>query len=213
MKSKKEKELEQELERKKALAQAFTEFDMTIRKLDAHAEQMKDSIDSAAIRNDIERVKVLISQRVAICQVSNFLRETKENLMLGVHTAQALASLKNLPGAVSACKGLLSEMPDIEGLKKMSKKVFSDMQKATSVFQPLNDALSEAVTPKAVYSSLLDGSDITESEQYKAEYEAMLERVKSKVAPDPIAKAAESKASNTGEIDYAGLIDEENKKK
>ena len=41
----------------------------------------------------------------------------------------------------------------------------------------------------------------------------MMERIKSKVAPETIAKPVVSTEGVTGDIDYAGIVDEENKKK
>ena len=51
------------------------------------------------------------------------------------------------------------------------------------------------------------------SDQFKTEYAAMIERVKGKVAPETVANPEATDAVSTGDIDYAGIVAEENKKK
>ena len=53
---------------------------------------------------------------------------------------------------------------------------------------------------------------VEESDQFKAEYAAMVERVKGKIAPEAVSKPDNAEVSATGDIDYAGIVAEENKK-
>lgn len=96
------------------------------------------------------------------------------------------------------------------------KRIFKDMQKPETEISKLNDILEEALSPKPAITlaSRLDGTANDEvSDQFKAEYAAMVERIKGKVATEPIAKPITAADDATGDIDYADLIEEENRKK
>ena len=94
--------------------------------------------------------------------------------------------------------------------------IFKDMQKPEDEIARLNDILDDTLSPKPAVSlsSRLDGAnEVEESDQFKAEYAAMIERIKVKVPTETVAKPASSANEATGEVDYAALIEEENKKK
>ena len=63
-------------------------------------------------------------------------------------------------------------------------------------------------------TSRLDGtSEAEESDQFKAEYAAMMERIKGKVAGETVTKPSTETVGATGDINFDGIIAEENKKK
>ena len=132
------------------------------------------------------------------------------------YTAQVMSDLGALPAAIAACKGLLAESPNFKKLGDSIKRIFKDMQKPEAEISKLNDILEEALSPKPAITlaSRLDGTANDEvSDQFKAEYAAMVERIKGKVATEPVAKPITAADDATGDIDYADLIEEENRKK
>ena len=194
---------------------ALDTLDKSVRGLQKFAGRYDEHIDQAAIRGDDNRAKQLIRQKIGVYALIDQLSTLKGNIELGAYTAQVMSDLSTLPAAIAGCKGLLAESPNFKKLGDSIKRLFKDMQKPTDEIAKLNDILDGALSPKVsdTFSSRLDGTPIEEtSDQFNAEYAAMMERIKAKVAPEPVARAAEAPVA-TGDIDYAGIVDEENKKK
>lgn len=171
-------------------------------------------IDEAALAGDDSRAKELIKQKLRVYGLVKQLESLQHNIELGAFTAKAISELGELPSAISACKGLLAESPDFTKLGKSISAIFSDISKSESEIAKLNDIL----TPKPVetIASRLDGTDVDEveaSEAFQREYRAMNERIKPRLYPETVAKPASSTENETGDIDYAGIVAEENKKK
>ena len=149
-------------------------------------------------------------------ELAEQLTTLKGNIELGVYTSKVIADLGALPDAISACRGLLSESPNFKKLGSDIERIFKDMKRPVGEINRLNEILDDALAPAPSNSltSRLDGADSFEnSDAYKAEYAAMLERIKGKVAGEAVAKPSAIGNDATEDIDYAGLIDEENKKK
>lgn len=188
----------------------------SVRNLQKFGARYDDHIDRAAMRGDDKRAKQLIKQKVGVYALAEQLSTLKGNIELGAYTAQVMSDLGTLPAAISACQGLLSESPNFAKLGKSIKRIFQDMQKPADEISKLNDILDDVLAPQTETSltSRLDGtSEAEESDQFKAEYAAMMERIKGKVAGVTVAKPATETASATGDIDFDGIIAEENKKK
>lgn len=195
---------------------AFDAIDKSVRNLQKFGARYDEHIDRAAMRGDDKRAKQLIKQKIGVYALAEQLQTLKGNLELGAYTSQVMSDLGTLPAAIAGCKGLLSESPNFDKLGKSIKRIFKDMQKPADEISKLNDILDGVLAPQSESSltSRLDGtSETEESEQFQAEYAAMMERIKSKVAPETIAKPVVSTEGVTGDIDYAGIVDEENKKK
>lgn len=195
---------------------ALDALDKSVRNLQKFGARYDEHIDRAAMRGDDVRAKQLIKQKIGVYALSEQLVTLKGNLELGAYTSQVMSDLGTLPAAIAGCKGLLSESPNFDKLGKSIKRIFKDMQKPESEISKLNDILDGVLAPQAERSltSRLDGvSAAEESDQFKAEYAAMMERIKSKVAPETIAKPVAAAEGITGDIDYAGIVEEENKKK
>lgn len=191
---------------------ALDALDKTVRNLQKFGAKYDVYIDEAAIRGDDARAKQLIKQKIRVYALVEQLKTLKSNIELGAYTAQAISELGKLPAAIAGCKGLLAESPDFTKLSKSITSIFSDINKSEAELAKLNEILD----PKPIdsISSRLDGAAEEEvSDQFKAEYEAMIERVKGKIAPETVAKPEGADVTATGEIDYAGIIAEENKKK
>ncbi len=191
---------------------AMDALDKGVRTLEKYGARYDEHIDAAALRGDDARAKQLIKQKHKVYALAGQLGTLKGNIELGAFTAQAISQLGKIPEAIAGCKGLLAETPDFTKLGKSITAIFEDMDKSESEIAKLNEILEPR--PVETISSRLDGTNISEEENsdwFKAEYAAMIERIKPKVAPEAVARPVENPA--TGEIDYAGIIDEENKKK
>lgn len=191
---------------------ALDALDKSVRNLQKFGAKYDVYIDEAAIRGDDARAKQLIKQKIRVYALVEQLKTLKSNIELGAYTAHAISELGKLPAAIAGCKGLLAESPDFTKLGKSITAIFKDINRSENELAKLNEVLNPE--PVASISSRLDGAAEDEvSDQFKAEYAAMIERVKSKVASETIAAADVADASSTGDIDYAGIVAEENKKK
>ena len=198
------------------IIEALDTLDSSVRKLKKFGAKYDEHIDRAALRGDDARAKQLIRQKIGVYSLAEQLSTLKGNIELGAYTAQVMSDLGTLPAAISACKGLLSESPNFKKLGDSIKRIFKDMQKPETEISKLNDILDDVLSPMPAntLASRLDGTaDDETSDQFKAEYAAMVERIKGKVAAEPVAKPESVADDATGDIDYASLIEEENKKK
>lgn len=196
---------------------ALDAIDKSVRNLRKFGARYDEYIDQAAMRNDDKRARQLIRQKVGVYALAEQLATLKSNLELGVYTTQAVADLGKLPAAISACKGLLSESPNFSKLGANIEKIFKEMQKPVEEISKLNGILDDVLSPSvgSTLTSRLDGANEEENnEQFAAEYAAMMDRIKAKVAADPVAApSVSSTADLTGDINFDGIISEENKKK
>ncbi|MGN1103988.1 MAG: hypothetical protein ACI4QI_03850 [Candidatus Coproplasma sp.] len=191
---------------------ALDALDKSVRNLQKFGAKYDVYIDEAALRNDDARAKQLIKQKIRVYALIEQLKTLKSNIELGAYTSQAISELGKLPAAIAGCKGLLAESPDFTKLGKSITAIFKDISKSEAELAKLNDILNPA--PVASISSRLDGAAEDEvSDQFKAEYAAMIERVKGKVSPETVAKPGSVGITETGDVDYAGILAEENKKK
>lgn len=192
--------------------EAMDALDRSVRSLQKFGARYDAYIDEAAIRGDDARAKQLIKQKIRVYQLCEQLKTLKSNIELGAFTAHAISELGKLPDAITGCKGLLAESPDFTKLGKSITAIFKDIDKSEQGISKLNEILEP--TPKATIASRLDGAAEDElTDQFKTEYAAMIERVKGKVTPENVANPAQSAIGATGDIDYAGIVAEENKKK
>lgn len=191
-------------------------LDKSVRNLHKFGARYDEHIDNAAMHGDDKRAKQLIKQKIGVYSLAEQLQTLKGNIELGAYTAQVMSDLGTLPAAIAGCKGLLSESPNFAKLGKSIKRIFKDMQKPESEISKLNDILDGVLAPQpeSTLISHLDGtSEMEESEQFKAEYAAMMERIKTKVTPETVAKPAITADAATGDIDFEGIVKEENKRK
>lgn len=195
---------------------AFDAIDKSTRNLQKFGARYDEHIDRAAMRGDDKRAKQLIGQKIGVYALAEQLQTLKGNLELGAYTSQVMSDLGTLPEAIVGCKGLLSESPNFAKLGKNIKKIFNDMQKPVDEISKLNDILDGVLAPQAETSliSRLDGtSEVENSDQFKAEYAAMMDRIKGRVAGETVAKPNTEILGATGDINFDGIIAEENKKK
>ncbi len=193
---------------------ALDALDKSVRNLQQFGAKYDAYIDEAALRNDDARAKQLIKQKIRVYALIEQLKTLKSNIELGAYTAQAISELGKLPAAIAGCKGLLAESPDFAKLGKSISSIFQDINQSEQELAKLNDILNPK--PVETISSRLDGTSADETEntdQFKAEYAAMIERIKDKIAPESVSKPGGLDVSATGDIDYAGIVAEENKRK
>lgn len=193
---------------------AMDALDKSVRNLQKFGARYDTYMDEAAIRGDDARAKQLIKQKIRVYGLVEQLKTLKSNIELGAFTAQAISELGKLPAAIAGCKGLLAESPDFSKLGKSITSIFKDINKSEEELAKLNEILDPK--PVQTVASRLDGGNEAQdetSDQFKAEYAAMIERVKSKIAPESISKPEGAEITTTGDIDYAGIVSEENKKK
>lgn len=191
---------------------ALDALDNSVRILKTYGERYKNFIDEAAIRGDDNRAKQLIQQRIRVIQLSESLKTLKGNIELGIYSSQALSELGKLPEAVAGCKGLLAESPNFSKLENSIERIFQDIDKSEKGIAKLNEMLEPK--PTSNLESRLTGNTTYEFEntdKFKAEYAAMIERIKPKIIAEKVTTPLET-LETTGDIDYAGIIAEENKK-
>ncbi len=190
---------------------AMDALDKSVRNLQKFGAKYNDYIDEAAIRGDDARAKQLIKQKIRVYKLVEQLKTLKSNIELGAYTSQAISELGKLPAAISGCKGLLAESPDFTKLGKSITSIFKDINKSEAELAKLNEILDPK--PEESIASRLDGVREDETDdQFKAEYAAMIGRIKPKIAPETIAQPEGVDVAATGDIDYAGIVAEENKK-
>lgn len=192
---------------------ALDALDRSVSSLARFRDRYDGYIDEAAMRGDDARAKQLIKQKIRVRKLGEQLCTLKSNIELGAFTSQAISELGKLPGAISGCKGLLAETPDFSRLGRSISSIFSDINKSESEIAKLNDLLDPQPVP--TITSRLDGGVPADelTDDFKAEYEAMVMRVGDKAFPESVAKSDSTHVTPTGEIDYAGIMSEENKKK
>lgn len=192
---------------------AMDALDKSVRNLQKFGARYNDYIDEAALRGDDGRARQLIKQKLRVCALAEQLTTLKSNLELGAYTSQAISDLGKLPAAIAGCKGLLAESPDFSKLGKSITAIFRDISSSEAELAKLNEILDPK--PALRLGSTLDS--IPEDEQtdaFKAEYEEMMVRIKPRLSPETVAKPDGAAAvESTGNIDYAGIIAEENRKK
>ena len=193
------------------IIEAMDALDKSIRYLQKFGAKYDTYIDDAALRQDDARAKQLIKQKIRVYRLIEQFKTLKSNIELGAYTSQAISELGKLPAAISGCRGLLAESPDFEKLGKSIASIFGDINKSESELAQLNNILDPKPV-ETIASRLDDTVEEEESDQFKAEYAAMIGRVKSKVAPEAVIKPF-TDATETGDIDYAGIVAEENNKK
>lgn len=197
---------------------ALDSIDQSVRNLQKFGAKYDEHIDRAALRGDDKRARQLIKQKIGVYSLAEQLITLKSNIELGAYTAKVASDLGKLPAAIAGCKGLLAESPNFKKVGADIQKIFKDMQKPVNEISKLNEILDGVLSPQDDRSSLvsrLDGVDETENNgQFKAEYDAMMDRIKAKVATETVTKPAETvTVGATGDIDFDGIIAAENKKK
>lgn len=194
---------------------AMDALDSSSAKMRKLADRYLDYIDEAALRGDDARAKMLIRSRLNILNLGKKLESFKLYLESSAITAKVVSDLGALPAALDGCKGLLAESPDFKKLGKSMAKIAKELNAPAEELDRLN-AIFEGSLVSGTASTLesrLDAAAAEENDEaFAAEYAAMMERVKRKVAPDSVVEAADV-AADTGNIDIAGIIDDENKKK
>lgn len=194
---------------------ALNALDASTLKLRKFAERYDEYIDREAIRGNDARAKALIKQKLRVAALIEQLETFKSNLELSAFTSQVVADLGMLPAALDGCKGLLAESPNFEKLGKSLSKIFKDINAPAEELARLN-AIFEDSMSVGVESSLESRLNAASPEEnnaaFAAEYAAMLDRIKVKVAPESVVPAGDVVA-DTGNIDIEGIINDENNKK
>ncbi len=191
---------------------AMDSLDKNVRMLEKYGAMYDQHIDDAAIHGNDAKARQLIKQKLKVYALAEQLSTLKGNIELGAFTARAMSQLGKLPDAIAACRGLLAETPDFGKLGKSISAIFKDMNKTEAEIAKLNEILEPQ--PVDTITSRLDGTSVSQeenSDSFKAEYAAMVERVKGKIAPEAVAKP--DLEDVTGDIDYEGIIEDEKKKK
>ena len=192
---------------------ALDALDKAVRMLRKFGAKYDVYMDEAAMRGDDARAKQLIKQKIQVFAFAEQLNAFKSNIELGAYTSQALSMLSTLPEAIAGCKGLIAETPDFTKLGKSISTIFQEISKSEQELAELNTILNPK--PAENITSRLEGTpadEAEESEQFKAEYMAMIERLKVKMVPETVSKPDSSSLSATGDIDYNGIFEEEKKK-
>lgn len=190
---------------------ALDALDKGKRMLENFGALYDEYMDNAALHGNDAKAKQLIRQKHRVYVLADQLDTIKNSIKLGAYTSQAMAQLGKLPEAIAACNGLLRETPDFGKLEKSLRGVFRDIDKTEGELAKLTEMLEPE--PEDTIESRLMGTPASKDEStdwFKAEYAAMVERVKGKVAPESVDRSASEQ--ETGDIDYEGIIEDEKKK-
>lgn len=196
------------LSNEERIATALTGLDRANRILVHNCQNYNAFIDEATNRGDDARARKLIHQKLHIKHLSEKLITLKSHLMVGVLTAQTMSTLNTLPGLISGCKGLLAESPDFSKLENDIKSIFEDIDKTERGIDSLNNVIDPPATN--TWSDILGETSLDEqSDEFKAEYQAAIDRAKVVIAAQSVAKPV---AYDTGDINCAGIMNDENNK-
>lgn len=190
------------------VAQAMVGIDRANRILVRNCQNYNGFIDEAVSKGDDVRARKLIGQKLRIKHLSEQLMTLKSHLMLGVLTVQTMSTLNTLPGLLSGCKGMLAESPDFSKLGKDIKRIFDDIDKTEHGIESLNNVMDPPAAN--TWSDILGETSLDEqSDDFKAEYQAAIDRAKPVIAAQSVAKPV---AYDTGDINCAGIMNDENSK-
>lgn len=189
---------------------ALDALDSAVGTLQKYAETHDGYIDEAALHRNDARAKQLIHQKISVCNLVEQIKLIKSHIEMGAYTASALSKLSMLPDALASCKGMFRQSPNLQKLGNDINAIYQELNETENAMSKLNESLMPK--PKRTLAIRLDGvdSEEEESEQFKAEYAAMLERLKGKVGTKTIAtpdSANSDERVGTGMLDFAGIID------
>ena len=215
---KKKKIEKQKEENKQKVVDALTVIDNVIGKLQKHVGRYDKQIDAAGLRNDPNEVKKLIKQKMNWNHSIKNLARLKDQILFKMNQAEAGAELASLSDAIAGLKGLNEASPDFDKLNKTLEKVFKDVDNPFDKIADINKTLDNVISPEITTSLYHDEYDpVEDSEEYKLEYDAMLGRISNQLSQgpkvNPVSAGSTVVDNSTGDIDVAGIVDEENKKK
>lgn len=192
-------------------------MDKSVKILKKHGTKYDAVIDQAALRGDDKMAKALIRRKIGVYKLAEQLEFFKATIELGAVNSAVAASLGTLPEALAGCKGLLSASPDFKRVGKDIEKIFSDMLRPMNEIQKLNDTLDAIMFPTgniAIGSDLDPVSNEAEDERFKAEYDAMIDRLRPRVEGSSVAApAVTAESDDTGNFDIDELISGANTRK
>ncbi|MCR4660736.1 MAG: hypothetical protein K5765_01895 [Clostridia bacterium] len=208
----------QKAENKQKVVTALTDLDRVISKLQKHVSRYDKQIDAAGLRNDANEVKKLIKQKMNWNHSIKNLAALKEHILFKMQQAEAGSELVSLSGAIAGLKGLDAASPDFDKLNKTIEKVFKDVENPFDKIADINKTLDNVISPEVNSSLYHDDYDpVEDSEEYKLEYDAMLGRIRNQLSDvqnvNPASNDSTLNDITTGDVDVAGIVEEENKKK
>lgn len=206
----KHKKWSQKMQREKQeyankIISALDELDEIVRNLQNFAAQYNSYIDEAGEKRDEARVGQLIKQKLRICGFIDRIKIYKSNIVMSANMKQMISQIGKLPEIIDTCKSLLVNQQEYFKVRKTIASISQDIDKSDEELAKLNGLL-DPQSAEYGFGGFDDAAYDEKSEQFKAEWEASVQRVKSKVAPETVENAA-------GKIDYADILAKENRRK
>lgn len=189
----------------------MTSIDMAVRHMQSHAQQYNNWIDKAALSGNDARARSLLARKIRVNKFIKRLEDVKVAVEEGVFTTTAIAKLSDLPGAISACVNIRQEVPDFKKMGDNIKNLFAGLNEAENEIKKLTEILSVEpinnvdIDPDLAGIPQYNPNPIESTPEFKAEYEAMLDRIKPYVGSSKVPQN-----NDTGNIDIDGLVNDIN---
>lgn len=200
--------MKKKVDKTEAIVNVLDALDKVTRKLQKCADQYDRYMLEAAMMQDDVHAKQFIREKISINKWISALKRLGIAIRAQAAKALAINGLADLPSAINACLGILSESPNFDKLEKSIRKIAEELNKSGEGLQKIDEALNP--TPQKRMSSILeDSNEEEETEEFKAEYAALMEKVKSQINAEKVVNANPAD-SLTGDIDYEGIVKKEN---
>jgi hypothetical protein len=180
------------------IIEAMETLDMFIRNLDAFRNKYDDYIDEAVLCGDDARARQLIKQKIRVSVLIRQFKTFRSDIMLGACTMKAESKLYKLSAIIAEYKGRLTETLNSE-LEKSNVSFYVCIEKLEAEIEKFNKEF--AVIPIGSIPNRLN--EIPEDE-IQAE---LRDHIPGRM---PVQRSKE--IDITDNIDYKGIVDEENKK-
>ena len=173
-------------------------------------------IDEAADLREDEYSDQLIEEKVETTEMIRTFKFLYAQIQSGATTGAAFSDLKNLPAAISACKGILKQTPRIMALSKEMSSLKESLQERREAMRSLRRQVTDG--SDSVYRSLFgERNAMSDDVQRRIEEEkrAREARIASKIARKeaPVSVNAAQDASNSNVDDILRALEEEKKKR
>lgn len=205
--------LTKEQQQRKTIADTLVQIDNAIKSFESLAGQYDHWIDEAAELREDEYSDQLIEEKVETTEMIRTFKFLYAQIKSGAMTGAAFGDLKNLPAAISACKGILSQTPKIMALSKEMSSLKESLKERREALRSLRRQVADR--KDAVYQSEEQATRDDFKRRVEEEKRAREARIASKIARKeaPVSVNAAQDASNSNVDDILRALEEEKKKR
>lgn len=205
--------LTKEQQQRKTIADTLVQIDNAIKSFESLAGQYDHWIDEAAELREDEYSDQLIEEKVETTEMIRTFKFLYAQIKSGAMTGAAFGDLKNLPAAISACKGILKQTPKIMALSKEMSSLKESLKERREALRSLRRQVADR--KDAVYQSEEQATRDDFKRRVEEEKRAREARIASKIARKeaPVSVNAAQDASNSNVDDILRALEEEKKKR